>query len=406
MRAVAAAALVACSGPDDPTDGPTRVDEQGVAVAVRTPEGGVPVTGEDELRVSLGGANPTVPDAAGFAFFFEATPDRLPVSADAQGHAGAFAAPEVRPEGLSGVSLVTLDLPAVADVPDAATPGRLDGDGYHVDVPGGALGIDDVPVAGPYVLQGHRVRSEADRAGAPQVQIAIRNDVDLVPIVVHELVVVRAYQEGERLRVVPDQKLAVTVEVDPGSPLLAPGATPVGWTLSSSVGYWAGVGELTVDEAAATISFEPGVVGWYALGLDNAERGCVTGRLVDPDGRGVDGVGIRSLEAGLLGVDGASALDGTFCVPVSPGAVAEVRGIGFAPDRSALYLWSDTVTGSAVAGCGDAACTDVGDVVMQAWRDADDDRYWDGPGGDCDDHDPEVNPTFAFGDASYCGGSL
>lgn len=393
-------ALIGCNGPDDETTGPTTFsDEQGVIAGIRTFDG-ERVGGEP--RASLGNQPPATPDSAGITYFFDVTPDRVPLVLQNPLHALGLAAAEVRAETVAAVSFVALPLDQALEA-DPASPVSFAGDGFVVDLPADSVEIEDLPFEDPYTLAAQRIRPD-QRAAVPPVQIAIANDDDLAPTSLHELIVTGAWQEGRRVDVVGEGRFEITLDLEPDSPLLT-APTVYSYQLSNGLLYWGRSEVAQIDPVARTATFPSSSFGWNALGIEGVERGCVVGRLVDTDGEPVDGAEVRSVQEGLAGVDGAYGVGGSFCVAVDPGATTELSVLAFRRDRTAMYRWHGTAVGSAAAPCG-GACTDLGEITVEVHPDGDRDRFFSGPGGDCDDGDPGVNPTFAFGDGSWCGGAL
>jgi hypothetical protein len=392
-------AFAGCHGADPPV-GTGPAAEQGVVVGLRSLDGGLLADG----RSYLGGTSPTVPDAAGFSYFLDRPPGRTPVSVELPGSAVAYASPEVGVGALAGAAIVPHPL-ELAEVADPHAPFDLQGDGFTVHVPADSVADrDDVLLDAPWTLGHDRIRAD-DRYGLPGDLLVVRNDVDVSRFVIDELIALRATTDPTTdAHLVEDAELDVTIDLDPGSPLLDPEAEAGTYVYSAGRTYWT-VGGVTIDPVARTAAVTAHGFGWIALGRE-PERACVRGVLVDDRGHAVNGAEVTLVQDGTIGVDRVTTDNGAFCLPIDPGARADLRAFGAAPDRSAIYTWSGSTTGGGVGTCGSAACVDLGEVEAQVWADADQDRSWSGPGGDCDDDDPAVGPNPASGDGSYCGWDL
>lgn len=393
-------AVGACAGDRSGTDAPLPV-QQGVVIGHRTADG-EPVL---EGKSFLGGSRPTDPSTSGFVFYHDLPPGRLSVSHRLPGHAVGYASPEIVVGAASLASLVPRPIDATS-IDDPQVEGEVAGDGFTVAIPPGALVAEDLPLDGAYTFGADRVRA-ADRTGVPADLLAIRDDVDISRIVIDELLVVRATQGESEVTLAEDAHLSVVVELDPGSPLLAPDAVAGLYQFSGSTTYWSYGGKPEIDAVAHTATFERGSLGWWAIGRERPEGGsCVRGSVVDENGDPLDGAEVTLTEPGTVGVDRVTTTDGgKFCLPIAAES-APLTVVGVSGDETRLYRYSGTAARGPEAECGNPLCADLGALTLDVYPDEDGDGAWSGPGGDCDDSDPEVNPHPAFGDGSYCGSSL
>jgi hypothetical protein len=396
-------AIAACSGPKDGTLPPPPPTNQGVVLGLRTPEGA------PDLAVwgNLGGGSRAYPDASGFVYYVDVTPGRIQVSVDGVGYAIGHGAPDVQPGGLSVATVVPLVLEQ-QPVTDPLGPVTVQGDGLRVEIPAGVAEFDGQPAAGPWTI-GHKRIREADRYSVPGDQLGLRNDTEVSQIVIDEIVVVRGWTEDADVAFPAETPIVFTIDLPEGSPMLDPGAEVRTWLYSGSRTYWSYAPSPLIDPAARTATFEVSSLGWWAIGREmppTPQRSCVTGQLLDQGGAGLVGAEVRLYQQGAVGVDRVSTVDGLFCLPIDPNASGELRIVGVDSTRENLFTYSATVTGGASPSACGPGCTNLGTVPAEVWPDGDGDRSWSGPGGDCDDVDPGVNPNPTLGDGSYCGDRL
>lgn len=401
--ALVAGWIVGCSGGDDEAP-PPPPPEQGVVLGLRTPDGQPAL----DVEGNLGGGNRADPDASGFVYYVDVSPGRIQVSVSGDGYAIGHGAPDVRPGTLALATVVPLPL-ETETVEDPSQPHTVEGDGFTVEIPGGVVQFDDLPAVGPWTVGKHRI-TEADRYSIPGDELGLVNDGDIRAIVIEEVIALRGWNELSDSFFPAEAKSRFTVDLPADSPLLAPNAKVGAYIYSGSRTFWTYAGTPEIDPDAKTATWEGTILGWWALAREVPEptdRSCVAGRVLDGLGGPLQGAEIRLYQEGVLGVDRISTDDGAFCLPIDVGASAEVRLVGVSPNRSALYTWSGTVTGGASPGaCGSAACVDLGTITVESWGDVDADRSWAGPGGDCDDENPGVNPNPTLGDGTYCGDRL
>ncbi len=394
--------LLGCHGaptPDETTDG----DEQGF-VAVLRDLYGQRVDPEDPPDVTLGGTSIAVPDAGGFVYFYGVAPGRTPVAATAPSNgATTYGHAQVAPVGLVTSRLVPLPL-AWSDEPDATIGAPVEDDGIAIEIPPAALAIDGVPAVGEWRL-GWGVPGPDERETVPGDHLAQSGDVDVYPIDLHATLAVQAVEpDGDPLEMLEEQRFTVELAVPDGSPLLA-GTSKV-YTWAHSRAYWVETGPLAVDTEEKTVSFDAGSFGWFGLGERAGELGCVTGRITDDAGVGVSGLEVRLEQDGAVAPDRTTTVNGTFCLVAAPDTHVTLDAAGVDADRSRMFTWKGEATASGPAACGSLSCTHVGTVVAETWPDADGDQVFSGPGGDCDDADPAINPSPSLGDGGYCGGPL
>lgn len=391
------AVLFACSGDDAATTETGAVVQQGIVVSARD------LAGERLLDavVRLGGVSRADPDSSGLVYFLAVPPGRTPVWTELEGTSVAHGAPSVEPDQVSMARIVPLPL-TWADLPEAADGGTGGGGGLQVEVPAGVL-----EASGPWRF-GHHRAAVTDALAVPGDHVGVKADDDLGPILIHEAFSLRATDDlGEDLAVVPDSRLPTELALPAGSPLRAPGAEVRLYQFSSGRAYWVYAGDATVD-GDGIARFEIGGFGWFGLALEGVERSCVTGRVVDGSGLGLTGAEVRLVQDGLVAPDRVTTVDGGFCVSVDLGASATLSIAGFDATLEHLYTGELPVTGGATAAscAAAAACVELGTIAVDTWVDADQDRSFAGPGGDCDDADPAVSPNPASGDGSWCGGLL
>lgn len=379
-------ALAACKDGQTPTDGLDAGLDQGVVAAVRT------LGGERFLDAGVvaGGGDDAVPDASSLTYFYELAPGRAPVFGDAPGFATAISVVDVPPDAFAAADLRPLPIRATA-TSDAASGGALDVEGISVTVPAGAL-VDRAlaPVDGPVGWSGLRA-TEADRAGLPGDARILSNDDQVAPLDAFELWFLAGTDSGgEDVRLADDLPATVVVPLPAGSPLLA-APRVVATVFSRSTGYWTSAGAVAVDPGARTATFEMRSLGWWALGVEVADRACVPGTVAGSGGP-IPGAEVRVHRQGVLGVDRATSDEqGRICLPTGPGA-ATWSAIAFARGLSEM-----------ATGSGDLELSEGFTLALDRWPDGDGDGAFGGPGGDCDDDDPRVSPSPLGGDGSWCG---
>lgn len=403
LALVLATAPLGCKAPELPTSTADVLPSQGIVLGLRD------ATGEPDLggRAALGGGDLASPDASGFVYYVNVPPGRTPVRYVYDDVASAYGSPEVFPDALSAASFVPLGLDTVV-VDDLDAPLSITGDGFTAEVPGGAWVRDGALAAGP-IHVGWRTISDADRPGVPSDGMGIASDDEVHPIVLDQILVTRAWNDEGDVLVDnldgTDVDVTYVVDLPVGSPLLEPGLEVRVYVYGFVRTYWQYTTRPEIDATARTATFDAPGFGWIGLGRLAPPRSCVSGKLVDGSGAGISGAEVRLFDPGVMSAERASARDGTFCLPVTPGATTTLDALGVDPHRLTLYTAHQTVTGGDVATCGNG-CVDLGSIRADAWPDSDGDHAWAGPGGDCDDNDPDVNPNPALGDGSYCGEPL
>src|SRR5688572_8326106 len=120
-----------CTRGADPRIGPPAI--QGLVVAHRSADGEAALDG----RTMLGGDRPAEPDASGFVYYDDLPPGRMPVSWQLDGHAIAYAAPQVLPGASSAAAFAPHPLAAVDAVAGEAV--AVEGDGFRLEVPAGTV---------------------------------------------------------------------------------------------------------------------------------------------------------------------------------------------------------------------------------------------------------------------------
>lgn len=370
---------VGCAEPPEVESPPL----QGVVAPLRTVDG-APLL---DAEVRAGSGSPARPDAASTTYFFDLPPGRAPMIGVAEGHAFTLGVPRVLAAGLTATSLRFLAVDREEPC-DGAAGVSVALDGATLSVAPGDLVDDDGAPIGACTVRGGRP-TEAERAAIPGDQTLLANDDELVPVDLHEAFFVEIVgPDGDVASLAPETRATVTLALPDGHPLRAVAEVRAA-TFSRSKGYWSGSGDVSVDAASGVATFTAGSFGWYGLGLDVPERGCVPGR-VRAGGAPAPGTDLVLLRPGLAGVDRVTTDErGAFCVP------GDGRG-----------AWSALAYGGDLTTMWTAAGTDLspgGTLTLEGWDDADGDRAFAGPGGDCDDADPAVAPDPVTGDGSFCG---
>jgi hypothetical protein len=375
-------ALAGCSGQEGDPPAPPDVALQGVVAAVRTLDG-APVP---DAAVEAGTGDDARPDSASTTYFYDLAPGRAPIVGRAPGRPWAATAPQVEPEGLAATDLRFA--PSGDPVAgDAAAGGTFRFGDVGIEVPAGSLVTPDGAPAGAFTAVAYAA-TPAERAAIPADQQLLANDDQLVEMELRRAWFFEPVSEaGERLSLVEGVRARVTVNVAAADPLLD--GTARGSSFSRSNGWWTAGTPVEVDPSAGTVSITVASLGWGAVVDEVPGRGCVVGTVLAA-GSPVAGAELRLLRDGTLGVDRATSdADGRVCVPAGAG-----RWSGLAYDPALRWM---------AAASGEGEWADGFVVELERWEDADEDRAFAGPGGDCDDGDPAISPNPTSGDGSWCG---
>lgn len=410
MIVVSGTFLAGCT-PDETTslvDSDTNRTE-GLALALREADG----QPESEATTYLGGTQPAHADGAGFIYYLDVTPGRVPVLVRRDGFASGYLGPLAQTGALVGgsVDLLPLNIFPVSDPEDSTTVS--DGT-ITITVPPDAVETRDGPVAGAWEIGMARAFDpEAGPTGGPRRWsvpsdlLVLHNDVEFQPAVFQHVTVGRGWQGDEEVFLVDGATVHVTVALEDDSPLLAPSVVPALFTYSSGKAYWIEAAQVTVDRDAQIASFDAPSLGWWALGHVGFAQSCVRGRVADRFVSDLLGAQVALAEDGTIGVDRRTTTEEGFCMPIGAGARADLRILGFDVGRTALYTWTGEVTGGDPGSCDEpSSCVDLGLITPDVYEDEDGDLAYAGSGGDCNDADPSINPNRATGDGTYCGGSL
>lgn len=386
----AALVLVGCGGDGgDPTASTNEGPWQGAVGRVRSVDGERIDADGTELAA---GASRSALDAAGLLVFDQELPGILGVVGKADGHTRSGAGAPVVLDRLSAVGVDLLPTTSV-DGGALTTAGP-----FELEMPDGML-VDGSgqPFTGPWTVAWAMPEGD-ERWSSPGDSVLLYDDVLEKPIHPHHPLYLQGHDGEDRLRIEGDAPFVMDL----------PAGSPVGdgWRVlhfSFTTGRWSR-GELVTLDAEGRAHTTIRNFGWIAFGLEDAPLGCVTGRVETPDGTVADGAEVRLLEPGALGATRGWVDGGRFCAPLTVGATADARLLWFSPTFDTMGVAEASVThpGGEAGECGSAACVDVGTLVLEVGRDADDDHYFSGPGGDCDDTDPDVNPSFAYGDGTWC----
>lgn len=374
--------LAACHEPGTTPTAPGPTVRQGIVAPVRGLDGSpLPLA-----TVYAGSGTEAIPDASSTTYFFDLSPGRGPVHAELAGHPWAGLAPDVAVEGVVAAD-VRIGPEGEVFTGDGAAGGTFAFGGVTVEIPPGST-IDEAGAPLGVFTATAFVPGEAERATIPADQQLLSNDDQLGPMTLrHAWFFEVADAAGGRADVAPEALVTVTVALPPGDPLFDADEVRAA-AYSRSVGWWTRGLEAVLDPVAGTATVDVRGFGWLAL-VEPTAPACVTGEVRGPRGP-VPGAELRLLRAGPFGVDRATAdASGRVCVPAGD---ARWSALGYDDTLETLFT-----------GSGQATIADGFVVEVEAWDDADGDRAFAGPGGDCDDDDPAVSPNPASGDGSWCG---
>lgn len=387
QAAVLAAVLAACKGSEGTSA--TEVGTlQGVSTVVRA------VSGErlPDAEVA-GGGSVSQPNAAGNLVFDDQLPGMVGVTAEAPGYVRSGTGAPVQLDRLTAAEMWL----APADVVEGAATTAVGG--AILELPDGAL-VDSLeqPYDGPWQLSWLQTEGD-ERWSSPGESTLLYEDVLEAPLQPVHPTYLQGESDDGRLRI--EGLAPLSMQLPAGSPV------QTGWRVyhySFSAHRWTR-GELVGVDPQGVLHTEVRNFGWIGFALEELPpSGCVTGAVVLPDGSPADGAEVRLLEPGVVAATRGYVEGGRFCVPLTAGATAEVEVLWFDKTFTRIGRTSDSLThgGTEGADCG-GACFDVGTLSLETGNDADGDFYFGGPGGDCDDGDPDVNPSVVYGDGSWCG---
>lgn len=355
---------------------------------------------------SVGGQHKSQPDASGMVLMRETPLGLLVPSASWEGHAPTYARVDVQVGQLSMVRFQFLPLTTVG-VSDPSAPVVLSDAGVTVTAEPGDIELNGAPPVDPYDFQ-FRVVGEDERRAVPGSDEVLRGDADVRPMHMARTWFVRPWPPADATRDEFEFRLAgelsVAIDAGPGSGFEG---DLEGWGLyvfDNSQGFWRFMSPLEADATGTLLEGEAPLMGWTAVGREDVVTGCATAKVTYDGGVPLTGTSVVLLEDGVAGVRRVESLVGELCMQARGPGTATALVMGFEPTRERLMAAAMPMTLDGLGTCGPSDdCASLGDLFLTVYEDADDDGSWGGPGGDCDDDDPSVNPSIAFGDGSWCG---
>jgi hypothetical protein len=364
---------------------------QGVSVLVRGVDGG---RLDAEVEIA-GGGGASVPNAAGNLVHDDELPGLFGVWAQGPGLVRTGSGPVVELDRITAVELTVVPARIAVGAP------AVDLDGLELELPDGVL-VDslEVPYEGEWELR-WLVPEGDERWASPGEPLLLFDDVLEAPLqVLHPFYVQGYASDGEeRLRI--DGLAPVRLRLPAGAEVTDQ------WRLyhySMGAQRWQRGEPVAQVDADGWVTAELRSFGWVGLALEEQARGCVQGSVRTADGAPADGAEVRLLEDGHAAAVRDYVQGGAFCLPMAAGAEGQLRVSWF--DASLTRMGATTAAvrnpSTELGRCGEV-CADLGEFVLEEGYDGDGDFYYGGPGGDCDDGDPDINPSFAYGDGSWCG---
>lgn len=394
---------LACGPGSDETDVPLP-PRTGAGVNVRMLDGApmieatasfVPILAETGVAAKVSADV----DAAGMALFVEADAGPHQTTASADFHTTSYGRADVVADHVGAFQFWIAELDAAA-IPDPLVGGALDfGASGTVTWPGGAFSVGGEPMTSIVALDHIALGPEQALLLPGSVQ-RLRSDGVLEPLVFHFAVHVRFPQADEGV-VTMDFPGVWQIPVPFGSPADVASELAT-YVYNADTGFWGKAADASVVDGVVT--GEMTRFGWWALGSPAANGACVRGTVLDIDDAPLFGAEVLASQEEVVGVRRANVgADGTFCLPTEPGTGGQVHIMAWSAAADLVY--KDAPYFAAPVGPADCGapetCLNLGELRPISHADDDGDGYYAGV-GDCDDDDPEVNPTLLMGDGSAC----
>ncbi len=389
----------ACGGKDegDTGEAPPPPVQTGLGVQLRQIDGS-PLTGA-RVRITSSDAEIIAadPDAAGMTVFKDLPLGTTQAEVTTDGYTTQHAIVDVVNGRMGGVQF-NLKETSSATV-DPASPTVITDGTLTVTLPAGSLTAGTATSTGTTTTDGLLELPYAILL--PEESTAIPGNLErFVPEVGPESIdVLSAFQIRKPNDTVFEGPAEVRVATPEGSPFREP--TLYLYTFSTTEGYWKRGQALVLegDEKWAEI----GNLGWWAIGKPAESTACLQGRVVDDDGEPIAGAELLSIQDDTIGVLRTNAdEDGEFCLGVKPGPQGQLFIFGWSETLEMVYKDAPFfLAPEGPATCLSGGCLLLGDVRPNGYSDRDGDGYYEDV-GDCDDDNPDVNPSPAFGDQSSC----
>ncbi|MFT4623664.1 MAG: hypothetical protein ACI8PZ_002320 [Myxococcota bacterium] len=399
VRTLALILLVACGGKESGESGtaPAAPVQTGLGVQLRHLDGS-PLTGA-RVRISdsAGEGTSADPDAAGMTVFKDLPLGTTQVEVITDGFTTQHAIVDVVDGRMGGVQFNLKETSSTSV--DPATPTVITDGTLTVTLPVGSV-IPAATTTGTATTTGGLVPLTYAIL-KPEESTAIPGNLErFVPEVGPESIdVLSAFQIRKPIGVEFTGPAEVRVSTPPDSPFREP--TLYLYTFAPDTGYWRRGQALVLegDEKWA----EMGNLGWWAIGKPAESTACLNGRVIDDDGEPLAGAELLAIQDDAIGVLRTNADEnGEFCLGVKPGPQGQYYVFGWSKTLEVVYKDAPFfLAPEGPATCLSGGCLRLGDVRPNGYTDRDGDGYYEDV-GDCDDDNPDVNPSPAFGDESFC----
>jgi hypothetical protein len=382
--------LLACGGKDGDTgSSPDAPVQTGLGVQVRSIDGAP--AWDVEVKITRDGATvvEAQPDAAGFAVFKDLKLGTVGVEVLSEGYTTQHAVAKVVEGRMGGVQFYLRPLEQTPVPLDQPTD--LIGPDLVVSLPAGSLvgadGVGGVDISHALLVpeESRVVPGNLERLSPEGVVESL--DVDLAFFL---------KRPADATFTGPAQ---VRLAAPKGSDRLE--RSLFLYTYDYATGYWRGGNPLVVEGDALVAEINN--LGWWVAASAAPVPSCLTGSVRDEAGAPISGAELLAVQDGVFGVLRAQAdSDGAFCLAVKPDRQGQTYLLGWSATLSTVYKDAPFfLAPPGPATCAEGGCLNLGYVEPDSYPDGDGDGYYDEV-GDCNDRNPNINPSPAFGDGSSC----
>jgi len=381
--------LSACvSEPREPVDlgetgGDPRALPGSIHGVVRTP-GGSFVPG---VSVGFGDREATT-DSRGFFQIPGVDPGPGVIKASREGWSSTQRAVDVPSDAVTQVELHLLFMShGSIEVAEPGPAAVVDEGGVRVEFVKGTFTDDDgVAVQGPIDVAIALINDSDAMHAAPGDMLAADGG-DPFPLESYGMVEVVLTAGGAPVTFSGSALLSYPLVADHG---FADGDPIPLWSFDEPSNLWLAEGEGVVDNDRFVA--EVSHFTWWNADKPLLETTCVSGVLSMPNGSPAIGFTVNGTGLDHLGASSTiTGLDGSFCLPLKRGGIAELSAAG--SDGSAIWSWTELYEASASPGeCGASACDELGTVSLADLTTDDDGDGVTELAGDCDDSNAAVSP--------------
>ena len=381
--------LIGCGDVREPVNlgedvGSPRANPGVVRGIVRSPGGSfIP-----EVRVQLDDRD-VLTDPRGYFEFVGVTPGSTVVRAARDGWSTTQRRVTVEPERATSLELTLLFMGQdQLDPPVSGPESVIENGGVRVEFISGTFTTEGGdPVQGAIDAAIVLVNEPSTMHAAPGDMFAANGDGEPFELESYGMVEVVLSSGGVPVVFTGNALLSFPLATDHG---FTDGDTIPLWSFDEASNLWIAEGEGIVD--GGLFVAEVTHFTWWNADKPLIESSCVSGTLTLPGGGPASGFVINATGIDHLGASSTTTgLDGSFCVPLKRGGVAELTAAG--SDGTSIWTWVLLHEASdAPASCDAATCEEVGPQVLNDLTTDDDGDGVTELAGDCDDGDPTVSP--------------